>query len=943
MSNKFTFLIFAVAFVVLLSSTALAFNWNDGGLISYYKLDESSGNILDSMYANNGTTTNVLYSAPGKINTALNFTGGSSYVTISSLRNIPNNFSTSFWINPKNISMLNGEPIISRRISGSDWQIWLTSATGNNYGNLSVLMWGLTPIETVTFAQFAPVGSWTHVVVTYNGSHVNIYKNGVLNLSNPATGNQINGAWGIKIGTDNGNVNSFNGTIDEVGIWNISMVQQNVTDLYGGGSGLPFLAPSTPSISIISEVYNNQTVETSPELFSINISGNTSTGVFYYNNVPYTDVITSITGNYTTFNKTLQIPLGIPTNASGVIYSNTSTVATASRTYVLVKSSTVNNYVYSVIDQSSTNDSSGSEIVEFVYVGGKKANLTKAITSVNYYQDNTYLNPFLLNVSKINVYLLSDGVSVGYASYEKDLYVYNSTFNSFFWNFNGQNSTTHIQEIYPLLFGICNSTPTNKFLNITFKDETTLALVNATINSMSLSYNIPGSSTTKSYSFSNLSINWEYDFCSFSNLSSMSLVGTIGYANVPSFPQRTFYMNNVYNTSSLENKTLYLLNVSSGVNFVIQSTTASSQILSGVYITVNQSIGGVSTLVLSGTTDSSGVLSLFLNPNVQYTIMASKTGYTSQTFQVIPTNQVYLLSMGSTGQVLNYTSPTQGLLWSIYPASGMINCGDTLLNYSLGIRSQTSSIYNCSFSIYWSNGTIMSSAFGCNNSAPNQGGIISTLVNCSTMGRGTVLGIYYVTLNTSNGIETVILEADARWVNIPMNYTNNIWNSMKSALQGFVNLPEWGGCPVGYSMNSSNPRDSNCYCTDASGVSCTIGLSAPIENQQSDFSRLMFFFLFFAILLAILNFFTGYDTAYPGAFIYVFTGIVLLLTLINGVAGPGFFYLAGASNANTFCPAVGATHPTCTFSQIIDNWLFPIHCLLLCLTYWLTTNRRYQS
>ena len=122
--------------------------------------------------------------------------------------------------------------------------------------------------------------------------------------------------------------------------------------------------------------------------------------------------------------------------------------------------------------------------------------------------------------------------------------------------------------------------------------------------------------------------------------------------------------------------------------------------------------------------------------------------------------------------------------------------------------------------------------------------------------------------------------------------------ALKNAINDSIYLPEWGDNPA-----------------------------------TQDFNRIVFFFLFLAITLAILNFFTGYDTAYPGAFLYIMTAIVLIMSAVNGVTGPGYFYLNGATNAQ-----LGGA-----FRSIIDNWLLAIHFVLLTAIYFFTTNKRYQS
>jgi hypothetical protein len=152
-----------------------------------------------------------------------------------------------------------------------------------------------------------------------------------------------------------------------------------------------------------------------------------------------------------------------------------------------------------------------------------------------------------------------------------------------------------------------------------------------------------------------------------------------------------------------------------------------------------------------------------------------------------------------------------------------------------------------------------------------------------------------------------------------------------SALNDLINLPEWGGqCGTGYSLRD----DGWCY-PDS-------GIGDRYWNQTSDFSRIVFFFLGLAIILAILNFYTGYDTAYPGAFIYIMTIMVLILSSVNVITGQGYFYLRGATAGSYLCNYIPTT-TACFASTFFDNYILFFLFGLLSLIYFFTTNKRYAS
>jgi hypothetical protein len=496
--------------------------------------------------------------------------------------------------------------------------------------------------------------------------------------------------------------------------------------------------------------------------------------------------------------------------------------------------------------------------------------------------------------------------------------------NNYYWTFNmsflsgtSQTSMSDIKTISvsQVLFGPCSASLILQVLNITFKDEVTGDYINATMDASTWNYAIEG--TTKSFTFSNATLNAEYDFCiAPSYVTSVISGAELQYSstNGVTYPQRKYIYNTTFYNTTLTNKTLYLLDFNHGTSSTFQVITMGNQVVAGAYLKMERMIGGVLTVVAEGYTDDAGTITFFLNPNYEHTLTVSKTGYATQVQHIFPTLPSYTITLGTSGGFFNYTSPIAGLRYTKFPPSGIIQNG--MYNFTFEVYARENIVYNCSFYIRYLNGTTKASAFGCNESAPNQGGKISTMVNVTRIDR--LYGAYYI--GTSNG--TIMIEGDARWVNV--NITGDgtgYYSSLIYALRDIVSLPEWGGqCPDSYTLN-----ETDMYCYNAAGE--------KKWNQTGDFSRMVFFFIFFAIILAALNFFTGYDTAYPGAFIYLMTGIVFILSSINGVAGPGFFYLYGATNSSFFG----------SLSSIVNNWIVFVHFLMLTLIYFFTTNKRYQA
>ncbi|MHA1737931.1 MAG: hypothetical protein ACTSWD_05040, partial [Candidatus Heimdallarchaeota archaeon] len=67
--------------------------------VGAWNLDESSGNLVDAVSANNGTYNGALYSQTGKINTAIGFDGTDDEVSLTSDISLTGDFTVQLWMN----------------------------------------------------------------------------------------------------------------------------------------------------------------------------------------------------------------------------------------------------------------------------------------------------------------------------------------------------------------------------------------------------------------------------------------------------------------------------------------------------------------------------------------------------------------------------------------------------------------------------------------------------------------------------------------------------------------------------------------------------------------------------------------------------------------------------------------------------------------------------
>lgn len=215
----------------------------ENGISAYWKLD---GNASDSLNINNGVETDIEY-GDGKINQSAYFNSLTSKVLISGGTGIPTgsaNRTISAWVYPLAYSGICVQIGESTGVGGSQDFLFM-----NYYEPIGGLYYvfsdGFNASNNITvpLSAMSTLNTWNHLVFTLSGQSWFYYKNGVLNA---------NGVFPVSINTNGSKVvigkredyytplTCYYGYIDEVGIWNKYLNQEDVYKLYNNGLGFQY-------------------------------------------------------------------------------------------------------------------------------------------------------------------------------------------------------------------------------------------------------------------------------------------------------------------------------------------------------------------------------------------------------------------------------------------------------------------------------------------------------------------------------------------------------------------------------------------------------------------------------------------------------------------------------------------------------------------------------
>jgi len=632
------------------------------GLVAYFALEETSGNATDITGEFTTNTINITaYSQTGKIGNAFNFSrSGIANNTNLGISTYP--FTWNVWVKSNQTQVYSEPTFIAVMNDSTNTDIFL----GFTSGNYTIFTRNESGSNNkVTSNITANNNSWVMVSAVFkNETNRQLWINGV-NVGNDTTNIRLdNGIQRFSIGEFYNRGAPYVGMLDEIGIWNIALSKSDIAELYDGGNGVGYQT----NVRLISPLNAYSTLANNLTLFNISATSLLS-------NITNISLLTNYSGTWAILNTTTFTPDNTSRTAQ---FNNTFTIA---GTYLWGAracfsdgncSNSISNYTFIVtklaVNSISYNSTSVKSTTE-PFVLNITTDGTQSPSAILYYNGTAYTS----TKSGSNPFTFTNSIVANVTGN-----------NSFYWNItygsNTYQTPTNYQVVSALQLGLCNATLTVPYLNFTFKDEVSSSTINASADAVTILYGI--SSQSETYTYSNTSLNYNYAFCVSPSTPNLTASATFKYAKT-NYPQRQYYNSSMTLTNSSTNITLYLLGVADGIYTSFQVVSGSVTPIPGATVTIARAGYGT---IESKNTDDSGIVTFFVNPNFVHTLTVSKTGYTTSTQSITPTQTQYTITLegGTTGR--GATDLSRGISYFFLPR-GRTLFYNTVYNFNITLNS----------------------------------------------------------------------------------------------------------------------------------------------------------------------------------------------------------------------------------------------------------------
>ncbi|MFM2230149.1 MAG: hypothetical protein RL607_1407 [Bacteroidota bacterium] len=274
-------------------TACLPANVPTSGLVGYWPF---CGNANDeSGNGNNGTNNGATLTTDrfGNANSAYSFDGVDDYIQVpnSNSISITGDITMAAWVNTLGYNNQNYQTILSKRETYWTWEyaMGLSYHTGIVHDTklIASRALGMGNQQQVWSTNSYIPNNWEYWVATISNGQLKLYKNGVLDNTQPYTLVPNNQNCPLLFGKNTlaDTSEQFLGKLDDIGIWNRALTPQEITNLYNANQCLTTITVTDTLIINVGQLSftnpvtwaNNITIAPNPASTQININFNNIT------------------------------------------------------------------------------------------------------------------------------------------------------------------------------------------------------------------------------------------------------------------------------------------------------------------------------------------------------------------------------------------------------------------------------------------------------------------------------------------------------------------------------------------------------------------------------------------------------------------------------------------------------------------------------------------
>ncbi len=213
-------------------------------LVSYWKLDESSGNAADSVGSNTLINTNTVTYSAGLINNGANFSSSNTNKMLNvatAIVSAGGDMTMNVWV----------KLLAEKAIDGSQWTFISmdTGTLGEQYGvtyddsagsrRLSGYVYDGVAVQRISENINLGTSNWHMMTLSRSGTTLTFYDNAV-SVGTYTIVRSLTAPSNFSLAAADGNSNYASSLEDECGVWSRALSGAEITSLYNGGLGVQY-------------------------------------------------------------------------------------------------------------------------------------------------------------------------------------------------------------------------------------------------------------------------------------------------------------------------------------------------------------------------------------------------------------------------------------------------------------------------------------------------------------------------------------------------------------------------------------------------------------------------------------------------------------------------------------------------------------------------------